>query len=240
MMKTSAYNQDVYCVRALAWTTAKEENKAIKDLNYALKLNSSHACALILRGTIIKSLLDDKTEPVRTTNTDHKKVLELHPEAKIFLDIKDFNSPKMEEFYNRFLWRLNIPHTIVKVDLLAEIAFAARAMGPPKRTTSASECKTLKAKTHSQGQQREPFHCGTVASFPDSISIQRRSAYGMAVRQYSAQIKGSGMSNKILKLTKSTQVRHEQKGSQRFLRQSEATFVPSSRCVTHSQWYRRQ
>ncbi|XP_006149546.1 uncharacterized protein LOC102481111 isoform X2 [Tupaia chinensis] len=108
-------NPDVYCVRALVWNSCKETKRAIYDLNCGLRLNPSHICTLILRGAITKSIANENEQC--DENKDHEKVCKICPTNKRFLDVTDFSSPKMADFYDKFLWSLDVPHTITVVKL---------------------------------------------------------------------------------------------------------------------------
>lgn len=62
----------MYHVRGLVWKSCKETKRAIRDLNYGLKLNPSHTCTLILRGAITKFIGDENDQ--FHENKDRKKV----------------------------------------------------------------------------------------------------------------------------------------------------------------------
>ncbi|XP_072509105.1 uncharacterized protein [Notamacropus eugenii] len=109
-------NPDVYCVRALVWNSYKETKRAIYDLNKGLRLNPYHTCGLIIRGATINSL-NSKTEN-DTENRDHEKAYKICQKSKLFLDVTNFKSPKMAEFFDKFLWSLNVPHTVTSLNLL--------------------------------------------------------------------------------------------------------------------------
>ncbi|XP_074049986.1 uncharacterized protein LOC141493044 isoform X2 [Macrotis lagotis] len=109
-------NPDVYCIRALVWNSYEETKKAIYDLNKGLKLNPYHVCALIIRGAIINSL-NSKPEN-EENNKDHEKAYKICQKSILFFDVTNFKSPKMAEFYEKFLWSLNVPHTVTSLNLL--------------------------------------------------------------------------------------------------------------------------
>ncbi|KAM8972057.1 uncharacterized protein RCH25_017672 [Pelodytes ibericus] len=102
-------NPDVYCIRALVWNTMQEEDRAIKDLNYALRLNPFHICSLLLRNNILRDSA--------ALSKDQEKALQFHAVPTKFWDVTNFNSPEIFEFFNRFLWSLNIPHTVMSLRL---------------------------------------------------------------------------------------------------------------------------
>ncbi|KAI8501745.1 hypothetical protein Bbelb_201570 [Branchiostoma belcheri] len=153
-------NPDVYCIRALTWMTFNEEKMAIQDLSTALKRNPRHACALILRGTI-----------------DRPMALEMNPHTNLYLDVKDFDSPKIIDFYNRFLFSLNVPHTVSTISLLTPSPDTSRPARPP-------------------------FRCGTPSRLQRSTeSAVRRWQYGMAIRAHSVQQTADPISGHIRALT---------------------------------------
>ncbi|XP_058841782.1 uncharacterized protein LOC117419480 isoform X1 [Acipenser ruthenus] len=198
-----SFNPAVYCVRALVFSTMGEMKRAVLDLNCALKLNPSLACALILRGTLTGLLAEGSWNAFDMKNKDHKKALEMHQDANVFQDLADFKSPQIGEFYNRFLWCLNVPHTVIEVDFLSGSSFNASLPGRPNGTPSASVLNNTPKNSYIQSQQRDPFRCGTPACYRDDSRLERRSAYGSALRKYSADMKDTGISARILQLTKS-------------------------------------
>ncbi|KAM5172008.1 uncharacterized protein ACMZJ9_004851 [Mantella aurantiaca] len=127
-------NPDVYCIRALVWCTMQKEEEAIKDLNYSLHLNPSHVCSLILRGNIQKCITPEKNAFI-TMNDDQKKALQLNYSSLRFSHVKDFNSLHISEFYNSFLWSLNVPHTVISLQCICPSVQEASIR--LKRTSSA-------------------------------------------------------------------------------------------------------
>ncbi|XP_070559510.1 uncharacterized protein [Ptychodera flava] len=110
-------NADVYCIRAMVHNTIGEKKKAVSDLNFALGLNSNHACALVLRGAIDKPMIDEIAENLAGRRppklpADHLSACIIKPDAQNFLDVSDFNHPRILDFYDRFLFSLNVPHTV--------------------------------------------------------------------------------------------------------------------------------
>ncbi|XP_078597544.1 uncharacterized protein LOC144873773 isoform X2 [Branchiostoma floridae x Branchiostoma japonicum] len=193
-------NPDVYCIRALAWMTFNEEKMAIQDLSTALKRNPRHACALILRGTI-----------------DRPMALEMNPHTNLYLDVKDFESPKIIDFYNRFLFSLNVPHTVSSISLVSE-AHSRRqthttthhspqagpgmawSTGSVPAATQLSSPDTPPMDT--RGHTRPPFRCGTPSRLQRSAdSAVRRWQYGMAIRAHSIQQAADPISGHIRALT---------------------------------------
>ncbi|XP_029472699.1 uncharacterized protein LOC115099285 isoform X1 [Rhinatrema bivittatum] len=202
-----SFNPDVYCVRALVWSTMQNKTKAVVDLSHGLRLNSSHAGALVLRGALLKSLMGRNRSPdVRIR--DHEKVLKVHHDAYSFLDVEDFNSPKTEQFYNRFLWSLNIPHTVVNLNWLTESESIFKPLDLPKRVCfkPAMPRNCGEAAPHRR-RKMEPFHCGTLTTYPDGAGTERRLLYGKVLKEYAAKIKDNGISDRILRMTRKASAR---------------------------------
>ncbi|XP_034286887.1 uncharacterized protein LOC117673572 isoform X2 [Pantherophis guttatus] len=162
-------NPDVYCIRALVWSSAKEKRRALVDLNASFKLNSSHICTLILRGAILSSLGSLPSEK----NKDHEKALVLSWDSKDFCDVEDFYHPKMLSFYDKFLWSLNAFHTITEINLFDGATYAANSNI-----------------TRDVGQSKKSFRCGSLATYSDNTSLERRKVYTEAVRQSSIGLNG--------------------------------------------------
>ncbi|XP_061438733.1 uncharacterized protein LOC133363348 [Rhineura floridana] len=151
-------NPDVYCIRALVWSSAKEKRRALVDLNFSLRLNSSHICTLILRGAILKSIGRVSSSK---KNKDHEKAFTLCCDSRHFFDVEDFYSPKMPSFYDKFLWSINAFHTITEINLFDGATFI-------------SSCKIK------EQNMRGPFKCGTLTAYSDSTSLLRRKLYSRA------------------------------------------------------------
>ncbi|MGH0125603.1 UNVERIFIED_CONTAM: hypothetical protein FKN15_010369 [Acipenser sinensis] len=130
--------------------------RAVLDLNCALKLNPSLACALILRGTLTGLLAEGSWNAFDMKNKDHKKALEMHQDANVFQDMADFKSSQIGESYNRFLWCLNAPDTVIEVDFLSGSSFNASLPGRPNGAPSASGIAV------SYSYNTGPFDCSNI------------------------------------------------------------------------------
>nr|XP_020666093.1 uncharacterized protein LOC110088241 isoform X3 [Pogona vitticeps] len=150
-------NPDVYCVRALVWSSAKEKRRALLDLNLSFRINPSHVCTLILRGAILKSLggLSGSDQ-----NKDHKMASQLCRESINYFDVEDFHSPKMPSFYDKFLWSLNAFHTITEINLFAGASFMPKS----------------KQSSMIQKDTRKPFRCGCVPPYSSNSSESSNSS----------------------------------------------------------------
>ncbi|XP_077194617.1 uncharacterized protein LOC143837945 isoform X2 [Paroedura picta] len=156
-------NSDVYCIRALVWSSAKEKRRALVDLNSSLKLNSSHICTLILRGAIMNSL----GSVTSVHNKDHRKAFSLCPDSQKFFEVQDFNSPKMSSFYDKYLWSINAFHTVTDANLFSGATFRSNL---------------LHSHSSSTAQMKEPFKCGSVTVYPDNTGLLRRKLYSTSLR----------------------------------------------------------
>ncbi|KAJ7329719.1 hypothetical protein JRQ81_015893 [Phrynocephalus forsythii] len=145
-------NPDVYCIRALVWSSVKEKRRALLDLNLSFRLNASHVCTLILRGAILKSLGGVSASE---QNKDHEKALKLCRESMHFFDVEDFHNPKMPSFYDKFLWSLNAFHTITEINLFVGASFVPNSKQPNKVLDE---------------PERKPFRCGCVPPYSSSSS----------------------------------------------------------------------
>ncbi|CAH1784572.1 unnamed protein product [Owenia fusiformis] len=170
-------NPDVYCVRALSRHTRREETEAIKDCKLALGINPSHVCALLLLGNFEKPL----------------SAYSINPTSKYYMDVRDFNHPSMMDFYDRFLYSLNVPHTISQINMIPDKVMDQIKMAqqlhngepivfdipikPNRAASSADEPRLIK-----------PFRAGTPTSQRDKDSApRRRKEYGESVRKYMAK-----------------------------------------------------
>ncbi|XP_019347917.1 uncharacterized protein LOC102571303 isoform X2 [Alligator mississippiensis] len=168
-------NPDVYCVRALVWSAAKEKNRAITDLNSSLKLKSSHTCALIIRGAITNSLMAKKCMKSIENNKDHKKALDLSKDSQRFFDVEDFLSPKMADFYDKFLWSLTVSHTVMEVNLLPGSLTSSRLTS--YLSSRGKEIESFRHRTLGS------FNCGTLTTYPDNTSFLRRTSYAKTLKE---------------------------------------------------------
>lgn len=167
-------NPDVYCIRALVWSSAKESRRALVDLNQSFKLNSSHICTLILRGSIINSL---GAVASSDRNKDHERAFKLCQDTRQFLDVLDFHSPKMPTFFDRFLWSLNAFHTVMVLNLFEGAVFAARSEYHKSSPSRETPDNRMVYSDDSQTKLRGPFKCGSVATYSDNTALLRRKVY---------------------------------------------------------------
>lgn len=171
-------NPDVYCIRALVWCTMQKEEEAIKDLNYGLRINPSHACSLILRGNI-KQYMRPENNLSLLLNDDQEQALKINYSSIRFLGVKDFNHPEISAFYNALLWSLNVPHTVISVCLPSACSTAQGVSFHPQRAFSALD-------------RYQASVCGGATSGNSkNVGLERRLNYGRAVTAYSARFRGN-------------------------------------------------
>ncbi|XP_077324590.1 uncharacterized protein LOC143960154 [Lithobates pipiens] len=173
-------NPDVYCVRALVWCTMQKEEEAIRDLNYSLRLNSSHVCSLILRRNIQKYIKQENNACI-SLNADQEKALQMNYSSVRFSHIKDFNSLHISEFYNSFLWSLNVPHTVVN---LPRVCPSVQNSTSSKRTSSAPAILRSKITSLHQDQFKASFRCGAVTSYTKTPELESRGKHARATSAY--------------------------------------------------------
>ncbi|KAM3926858.1 uncharacterized protein RB166_009692 [Leptodactylus fuscus] len=176
-------NPDVYCIRALVWCTMQKEEDAIKDLNYGLRINPSHACSLILRGNINKCLRpENKSDQL---NGDQEQALQINYSSIHFMGVKDFNNPEIPAFYNNLLWSLNVPHTVISVRLPSACSMAQGVSFHFKRAFSAPEPRNQNKYSFDKDQDHTSFDGVAATGKSKPFGLERRLNYGRAVSTYS-------------------------------------------------------
>ncbi|XP_067420328.1 uncharacterized protein [Emydura macquarii macquarii] len=213
-------NPDVYCVRALVWSTVKEKKRALFDLNCSQKLKSSHICTLILKGTIKNSLMATEGPQSLVKNKEHEKACKLDKDSNNFFDVEDFHSPKMADFYDRFLWSLNVPHTIMEVNLLAGSSFISKI---PFNSFHREKKMDLFPR-----QRSGSFVCGTPTTYADNTAFARRASYGKALKDSGPQLSDSEISERILRITRAASEWSEKMTSSRSVKKGSESAVAST------------
>nr|XP_006822480.1 PREDICTED: uncharacterized protein LOC102802522 [Saccoglossus kowalevskii] len=98
-------NPDGFCIRALVHSTRGERKLALGDVDAALLLNPNHACALVIRGTLDKSAMEEASDHAggkqNYVHPDHLKACLVKPDAQNYLDVGDFKHPRILDFYDR-------------------------------------------------------------------------------------------------------------------------------------------
>ncbi|KAK3587086.1 hypothetical protein CHS0354_023542 [Potamilus streckersoni] len=168
-------NPAVYCIRALVWNMMNSITMGLKDLDTALKLNSSHLCSLVLKSSL--------TKPIAKR---------LNPESETYLNVDTFNHPCILEFYDKFLFALSVPHTITVINLEPDKPSKTHIESDPNLYKSPASKRPFSAPCTSVTNQREPFRCGTpTVAEHNKISFRRRLDYGEAVRKHVSRPKSA-------------------------------------------------
>ncbi|KAK3101684.1 hypothetical protein FSP39_005447 [Pinctada imbricata] len=134
--------------------------KALKDLDVALKLSPSHVPALMLRAAINRPLA--------------KK-----PDTDSCMTVTDFRHKCIMEFYDKYLFTLCVPHTIIQIDLTPE-------KPSKKQIENNHEPTRTGGKRPESAPEMTPFKCGTPLQQEKggSMSTRRRLDYGEALRKH--------------------------------------------------------
>lgn len=172
-------NPDLYCIRALVKNTMDKDNWTYKgngrktDLNFiadidiALKFNSKHKCALVLRSAMLL--------PEYQRDTD------------LYRNVTTFTHPNILQFYDKYLYTLSVPHTIITIDLTPDKPSKKQLDGKLEvnRTSVANSPNAQEAPVY-----QTPFRCGTPAETNSSrSSARRRHDYGKAIQKFMARPK---------------------------------------------------
>ncbi|KAL3852486.1 hypothetical protein ACJMK2_016117 [Sinanodonta woodiana] len=188
-------NPAVYCIRAIVWNMVNNVTMGLKDLDTALKLNSSHLCSLVLKSSLtkpIKKWFSIESAEKAKMNKYGLKAKRLNPEMETYLNVDTFNHPCILEFYDKFLFALSVPHTITVINLEPDKPSKTHIESDPNLYKSPASKRPFSAPCTSVTNQREPFRCGTptIAEY-NKISFRRRLDYGEAVRKHVSRPKSA-------------------------------------------------
>ncbi|XP_025108480.1 uncharacterized protein LOC112572805 isoform X2 [Pomacea canaliculata] len=178
-------NPDVYCIRALVRGSREEEALAIKDADFALKLNPSHLCALVIRGALSRTL---DSEDKKGKNIYQLKAEKLNPESQTFNTVGDFHHPHILDFYDRYLFTLSVPHTMTEINLTPDKPSKQQMdLNPEFYSRCTSRASSRPTSHRSERAVSEPFRCGAPSAGHNMASARRRRDYGAAVRRFLAK-----------------------------------------------------
>ncbi|XP_048739096.1 uncharacterized protein LOC125653578 isoform X2 [Ostrea edulis] len=169
-------NPDVYCIRALTKSSNDDEGAAVKDVELALKLQNGHLCSLMLRSALTRPKAGD-LKAVKMTRMDSGKA-----DSGSCSTVSTFRHSCIMEFYDKYLFTLCVPHTIVQIDLTPD--------KPNKKQLAESQKEpgndSLKQRPMSAPDRIsvEPFKCGTPCTEFNKMATRRRKDYGEAIRKY--------------------------------------------------------
>ncbi|KAG6928854.1 hypothetical protein G0U57_006879, partial [Chelydra serpentina] len=153
-------------------------------------------------------------------NKEHEKAFKLDKTSKNFFDVGDFHSPKMDDFYDRFLWSLNVPHTIMQVNLLSGSSFASRL---PSDSFPREKRMDLPPR-----QRVGSFVCSTPTSYLDNTAFSRRASYGKTLKDSGLKLNASEISERILRITRAASEWSERRTSCRPVKKDSETTVAST------------
>lgn len=142
----------------------------------ALKYDSKHLCALMLKGALKKrNMLSDSAD-----DSEHRLALSINPDSSRFFNVCSFKHKDAMTFFEKFLYALGVPHTISRVQFEEgiELDFDRR------RAHSASSYESPMKFQQPKPSLIQPVRCGTSTDFREgSEKTRRRYQYGEAVRQ---------------------------------------------------------
>nr|XP_025040165.1 uncharacterized protein LOC102446356 isoform X5 [Pelodiscus sinensis] len=204
---------ETYYHLAIAFQRQNLHEEAVRELNKAIEVASipklscqvgcvsrtflhtplfaRRAYAYVKCGNL-KEAIDDANKAVELDPVNPAYILD--KESKHFFDVEDFHCPKMPEFYDRFLWSLNVPHTIMKVNLLAGSSLMSQLPLDP--------CHRDKKTDLLPGQKKGSFICSTPTCYLDNSTFARRASYGKILKESGLKLNGSEISERILRITR--------------------------------------
>ncbi|ELT88749.1 hypothetical protein CAPTEDRAFT_188867, partial [Capitella teleta] len=181
---------------------------AIQDVDKALAKNPDHLCALILKGSLAQPLILDNWNEIgikkTISNKYHAKACQINPDCHTFLDVRDFRHTDIFNFYDRFLYSLNVPHTMSSIHFPP---YSNSHHGRQSRPCSGKSINESSTGTDidSSGQNRhysslsfattqitdhteislKPFRAGTPVEYKDGHrSLSRRNDYSNEIREH--------------------------------------------------------
>ncbi|XP_013401103.1 uncharacterized protein LOC106166990 [Lingula anatina] len=170
-------NPDVYCIRALVRNSRGEEVLALQDVIKALSLNSNHIASLIIRGTLQAPVIlsDWPGSEAMAPNKDHEKAIKINPDSQNFLSVTSMEHPDVNRFYDRFLYSLNVPHTVNVINMMPKHREKSKEEPMPHGKGYESPMKFLHHQTEGAKSAGTPtsFRCGSTTSYT-SRAAQRR------------------------------------------------------------------
>jgi len=222
-------NPDLYCVRALMFNTKRESKKAMDDVNVALSISKRYITATLLKGNLDQPLkfsflgglsMDSSNKKLSDA---HAAAVRMDPDTANYTDVMDINHPKMTRFWTRYFRSLNLPRTVMNVDIISPMLMkyndtisTQKVIGHRSMEYTTDNKSSLKPPILPSSVLREsvprsrspsPFRCGTPIhgdkEAGGSLAIETRSrriSYGEAIRSYSQKRKDSQVSEYIQSL----------------------------------------
>ncbi|XP_067420332.1 uncharacterized protein [Emydura macquarii macquarii] len=230
---------ETYYHLAVAFQKQNHHKEAVEELTKAIEVASIPKCACQV-GCVSKTFLHTplfarrayahvKCGNLKEAIDDANKAVELDPlnpackldkDSNNFFDVEDFHSPKMADFYDRFLWSLNVPHTIMEVNLLAGSSFISKI---PFNSFHREKKMDLFPR-----QRSGSFVCGTPTTYADNTAFARRASYGKALKDSGPQLSDSEISERILRITRAASEWSEKMTSSRSVKKGSESAVAST------------
>ncbi|XP_013379539.1 uncharacterized protein LOC106150993 [Lingula anatina] len=206
-------NPDVYCIRALVRNSRGEEVLALQDVIKALSLNSNHIASLIIRGTLQAPVIlsDWPGSEAMSPNKDHEKAIKINPDSQNFLSVTSMEHPDVNRFYDRFLYSLNVPHTVNVINMMPKSREKSKEEPMPHGKGYESPMKFLHHQTEGakSAATSTSFRCGSTTTYA-SRAAQRRKEYGNNIRRHLSETRPKTTSEILANLYKSLQQKHQQ------------------------------
>ncbi|XP_073184219.1 uncharacterized protein [Lepidochelys kempii] len=230
---------ETYYHLAVAFQRQNHHQEAVQELNKAIDVASIPKIACRV-GCVSRTFLHTplfarrayayvKCDRLKEAIDDANKAVELDPlnpaykldkTSKNFFDVGDFHSPKMDDFYDRFLWSLNVPHTIMQVNLLAGSSFTTQL---PSDSFHREKRMDLLP-----GQRAGSFVCSTSTSYLDNTAFAKRASYGKALKDSGLKLNGSEISERILRITRAASEWSEKRTSCKSVKEDSQTTEAST------------
>ncbi|XP_050792272.1 uncharacterized protein LOC127042845 isoform X5 [Gopherus flavomarginatus] len=230
---------ETYYHLAVALQRQNHHKEAVQELNKAIEVASIPKIACQV-GCVSRTFLHTplfarrayayvKCGHLKEAIDDANKAVELDPlnpaykldkTSKNFFDVEDFHSPKMDDFYDRYLWSLNVPHTIMQVNLMAGSSFISHL---PSDSFHREKRMSLLPE-----QNVGSFICSAPTSYLDNTAFARRASYGKALKDSGLKLNASKISERILRITRVASEWSERRTSRSPVKIDSKTIVAST------------
>ncbi|XP_074921740.1 uncharacterized protein LOC116819258 isoform X5 [Chelonoidis abingdonii] len=230
---------ETYYHLAVAFQRQNHHKEAVQELNKAIDVASIPKIACQV-GCVSRTFLHTplfarrayayvKCGLLKEAIDDANKAVELDPlnpaykldkTSKNFFDVEDFHSPKMDDFYDRYLWSLNVPHTIMQVNLMAGSSFISHL---PSDSFHREKRMSLLPE-----QNPGSFICSTPTSYLGNTAFARRASYGKALKDSGLKLNASKISESILRITRVASEWSERRTSRSPVKIDSKTIVAST------------
>ncbi|XP_063407386.1 uncharacterized protein LOC134691081 isoform X4 [Mytilus trossulus] len=178
----------LYARRAFSFSQIGEHEKALKDAERCVVLDSRNPDLYCIRA-LVKSTMDKDSSLEEQSIAARGTIPVYQMETDLCRNITTFTHPSILEFYDKYLYPLSVPHTIISINLT-----------PDKPSKKKLECKQLQEynrspnanspNEHEISVQQPPFRCGTPkGTSSDRSSVRRRHDYAKAIQKFMSRPK---------------------------------------------------